>query len=178
MLLSVDVFDGVVGAMDPAAAGVPVVAQAAGPGSGQRRGPRISLRSRLTIVPCPEGLEGAHGPPLSVPVRDLSRGGIRFLLPRRLPLDTQFMLLLPRTANALSLSAEPSAAADVRPAGADVIAVECSVIYWQPLARDLFAIGGQFTRLLEGVAVPGAAPRVVLPDYEGETPADARRAAS
>ena len=49
------------------------------------------------------------------------------------------------------------------------LTVLCGVAYWQPLAKDLFAIGGQFLKLVKGVALPDIPPRIVLP---GEADAD------
>ena len=164
-----------------------------------RRDPRVLLSTRLNILPCPQGVEHGLGAPLSVPVRDLSRGGLRFLLPRRLPLDTQFIAVLPGAGHlaAVSVATEteacesplpvnpaewlkPDSSADESEAAAsDQFAVDptlpplmvlCGVAYWQPLAKDLFAIGGQFLRVIEGISVPDVEPRVVLP---GEADADA-----
>src|SRR5690242_2495057 len=88
MLLSEDVFEGIAQLLGGSVSTGPAAA-------GQRRGPRAVLDTRLTIVPCPDGPERAERG-LSVPVRDLSRGGLRFLHTERLPLDTPFVALLPR----------------------------------------------------------------------------------
>ena len=181
-MLSANLFEGVVSAMGAEWAAVT-------PSGGDRREPRVSAGGRVVIVPCPEGVDAGHKPPLSVPVRDLSRGGVRFLMPRRLPLDTQFVLLLPRIAEAPPAKAPAAGApAPKKTLAATPLAVECTVIYWQPLARELFAIGGQFTRVLSGAEfqAPAHAPRVVLPGHAAgdpgaeviETPAATRRAAS
>src|SRR4051794_15056366 len=86
MLLSEDVFEGIAqllgGSFAPR-------------GAGQRRGPRGTPDGRVTTPPPPPGPAHA-GPALSVPVRGLSRGGLRFLHSQRLPLDTPFVALLPR----------------------------------------------------------------------------------
>jgi hypothetical protein len=162
-----------------------------------RRDPRVLLSTRLDILPCPQGVEHGLGAPLSVPVRDLSRGGLRFLLPRRLPLDTQFIAILPGAGNLAHVSVAESATSEsplpvnpaewlrpessipepeAAPPGEESVdsnlpplMVLCGVAYWQPLAKDLFAIGGQFLRVIEGIAVPDIEPRVVLP---GEADAD------
>ena len=168
MLLSADVFDAVVARL---AAGPP------GGAGGQRRGPRSMLDTRLTIIPYPEGLGGQVGPPLSVPVRDLSRGGMRFLLPQRLPLDTPFVTLLPR-AHHTGVDESQDAPDPVEP---KPLAVLCAVAYWQPLAKDLFALGGEFTRVLSAVdrfEPPAAQPLIVLPELPvGEQPAGQSAAA-
>ena len=176
MMLSANLFEGVLAALGTHWAAVPP------PGS-DRRAPRVTAGGRVVIVPCPEGVHAGHKPPLSVPMRDLSRGGVRFLMPRRLPLDTQFVLLLPREAEPLAGKAGPAAK---KAAAAAPLAVECTVIYWQPLERELFAIGGQFTRVLSAAEfqAPAQAPRVVLPGHDASDPAAepaaaaARRAAS
>ena len=160
MLLANELFEEVLGTLT-ASAGVPAAAAATtGPtGGGKRREPRIPLNQRLTLFPFAPGAEGLAGydfprnakggleiplsDPLSVPVRDLSRGGLRFLMPRRLPLDTPFVLLLPRVQMAGSPMGRPTPTA-----------VECTVTYWQPIQRDLFGIGARFLRLLTGFARP------------------------
>jgi hypothetical protein len=164
MLLASELFDTILSTMSvrtgPGGLALPQT------GGGQRRGPRVPVASRLTVVPFAPGAEGLLGfdfprdadgllklplgDPQSVPVRDLSRGGVRFLMPRRLPLETPFVLMLPR-------SSDPSA---------DPVAVESSVTYWQPINRDLFAIGAQFHRVLEGFAAPSVTPAVVLPQLD------------
>ncbi len=169
MILGSNVFDAVVRSLEPDGA-----LQA----GGQRREPRVALHERLTILPCPEGVAAGFAPPLSVPVRDLSRGGVRILLPRRLPLDTQFVLLLPKPVGLLhagesaGASGEvervptvtvPRAAADGSNQTDEVVALLCTVTYWQPLAKDLFAIGGQFIQALDTLQAPADAPRLVLP---------------
>ena len=182
MMLSENLFEGVLTALGAEWAAV-------SPPGGGRREPRVSAGGRVVIVPCPEGVDAGQKPPLSVPMRDLSRGGVRFLMPRRLPLDTQFVLLLPRSAEAPHAKGPTAVAAAKKTASAAPLAVECTVIYWQPLARELFAIGGQFTRVLSGgeFQAPTHAPRVVLPGHAADDPgaeavktaaAAARRAAS
>lgn len=177
MLLSENVFDGVVSLLGSDSA------EAQG---GQRRKPRVTLRERLTLLPCPEGLAGPIGPPLSVPVRNVSRGGVRFLLPRRLPLDTQFILLLPRPNTYRLFPTRDEGAANFN--ADDTIAVLCAVAYWQPLGKDLFAIGAQFTHVLSSADLPPALsdlidslePRIVLAGMAGNESqaAELQRAAS
>ena len=166
MILSANTFDGVLRALgaDPASLSEP---------DGQRRAPRVSLGGRVVIVPCPEGVGGAHAAPQSVPMRDLSRGGVRLLMPRRLPLDTQFVLILPRSPEAPVKAAGDAMAARNQSTSAPApLAVECTVIYWQPLARELFAIGGQFTRVLSAAEfqVPAQPARLVLPGHAAGDP--------
>jgi hypothetical protein len=163
-----------------------------------RRDPRVLLSTRLSILPCPQGLEHGLGAPLSVPVRDLSRGGLRFLLPRRLPLDTQFVAILPGAGHLAHISAatEPGPSESplpvnpvewLQPEGPSPepktanpedeavnpdlppLMVLCGVAYWQPLAKDVFAIGGQFLRVIHGITMPDVEPRIVLP---GDSDAD------
>jgi hypothetical protein len=182
MMLSENLFDGVLTALGAEWSAV-------SPSGGGRRGPRVSAGGRVVIVPCPEGVDAGQKPPLSVPMRDLSRGGVRFLMPRRLPLDTQFVLLLPRSAEAPPAKGPTAVGAAKKTTPSAPLAVECTVIYWQPLARELFAIGGQFTRVLSGgeFQAPAHAPRLVLPGHAAGDPgaeavetaaAAARRAAS
>jgi hypothetical protein len=197
MLLAANVFNAVIDGLEFDAR--------RGPRSA-RRDPRVLLSTRLCILPCPQGVEHGLGAPLSVPVRDLSRGGLRFLLPRRLPLDTQFIAILPGAGHLAAVSAVESGPSEsplpvnpaewLQPEGAPPepeveegrekmglnlppLMVLCGVAYWQPLAKDLFAIGGQFLRVMEGITVPDVEPRIVLPgetDSPGGLAAASRRA--
>jgi hypothetical protein len=152
MLLSEDAFEGIAQLFGGSfAAGA----------AGQRRGPRATLDARLTIVPCPDGPDRAEQA-FSVPLRDLSRGGLRFLHNERLPLDTPIIALLPRPRQLGASAAEQP------------LAVLAVVAYWQPLARDLFALGAEFRRVLSGVDLSALQkqPTVVLPGLVGsERPA-------
>ena len=169
MLLASNVFNSVVNAME---------SDKDRRNQGARRDPRIAVTTRVTILPCPGGIGAGVGAPLSVPVRDLSRGGLRFLLPRRLPLDTQFVTLLPHPTD---LAAAMDGAVPPQPMMPDTVgqapgdsdqtvasfqplAILSGVAYWQPVAKDLFAIGGQFLQLLQGIQLPDGEPRIVLPD--------------
>ena len=167
MLLDANVFKGIVHSME---------SESRRGTRGQRREPRVLLCTRMTILPCPNGIEAGVGVPLSVPVRDLSRGGLRFLLPRRLPLDTQFVVLLPNLEEVLDKAVVDATELDAVTAAVTVgaqpqssphpehpLAMLCSVAYWQPLAKDVFAIGGQFMQPVATLKVPTIAPRIVLP---------------
>ena len=173
MLLPTEMFDQIVTTLNPARSAVPVA------GGGQRRSARTPLSTRLTIVPFATGAEGLAGfdfpidrsgslqiplaDPVSVPVRDLSRGGMRFMTPRRLALDTPFVLLLPASDTArVGIAAAP-------------IAIECTVTYWQPVQRDLFAIGAQFLRELKPFRIPTTPTTILLPGF-GAMPTDLRAA--
>jgi hypothetical protein len=92
----------------------------------QRRSPRVGLRAQGTIIPL---CESSQPTAISIEVRDLSPLGIGFLHERKMSLDEKFALVLPRTGDTPSV-------------------VLCAVAFWQPLARDLFAIGARFTRIL------------------------------
>jgi len=91
-----------------------------------RRSPRTGLRTSATIIPLSEG---SHPTAISVQVRDLSPAGIGFLHAQKMKLDEQFALILSRRDDTPSV-------------------VLCAVAFWQPLARDLFATGARFTRIL------------------------------
>jgi hypothetical protein len=113
-------------------------------GSEQRRQPRLGLRARATVIPLSEG---SHPAAITIQVRDISAAGIGFLHDKKMSLDEQFALVLPRTGDTPSV-------------------VLCSVAFWQPLARELYAIGARFIRVLrDGGAVP-------LPIQTGVAPAD------
>ena len=92
----------------------------------QRKQPRVGLRSRATIIPLSES---SSPTPVSIQIRDLSSSGIGFLHDRKMSLDEQFALVLPRNGDTPSV-------------------ILCSVAFWQPLARDLFAVGARFVRIL------------------------------
>lgn len=97
----------------------------------QRRTPRTRLTTHAALMPFSDrfALE-----PIIAPVRDISRGGFRFLHDAQVPLGEQFALVLPE--------------ANGRP-----IVILCTVTYWQPIAEELFAIGARFCRVLrEGEA--------------------------
>ena len=93
----------------------------------QRRGRRFAAESgtRVRLIPLTDSF--APGA-LDVALRDVSPGGAGFLYHGRIPLDEQFVLVLP--------SSEGE------------VAILCGVAYWQPVAKGLFAIGAKFTRVL------------------------------
>lgn len=175
MLLSAEMFDRVVTVLNPERSAVPMA------GGGQRKSPRVPITTRLTLVPFATGAEGLAGydfpldrsgslqiplaDPVSVPIRDLSRGGLRFMTPRRLALDTPFVLLLP----AFTPGSLPAGVS------APPLAIECTVSYWQPIQRDLFAIGAQFLRELKSFRAPATPPTILLPGF-GSMPAELRTA--
>jgi hypothetical protein len=105
---------------------VPPVAQnTAGPHE-QRRTPRTRASLQAALMPFSDrfALET-----IVAPIRDISRGGFGFLHERPVPLGEQFALVLPEQAGT-------------------PLVILCTVAYWQPLARDLFAIGARFCRVL------------------------------
>ena len=99
--------------------------------SEQRRQPRVALEADATIIPL--GYERPGATPIIA--RDLSSSGIGFLHNRQLALDEQFALVLPQI--------------DDNPA-----IVLCEVAFWQPLGREVFAIGGRFVRVLREANSP------------------------
>ncbi|MDB5354753.1 MAG: hypothetical protein JWN24_1206 [Phycisphaerales bacterium] len=101
-------------------------------GADQRRRPRAELDARVDLIPLSDQSNPAA---ISVKVRDLSPSGIGFLHDRQMALDEQFALLLPRDGDTPAV-------------------VLCTVAFWQPLARDLFAIGARFTRILRDGGIP------------------------
>jgi hypothetical protein len=91
-------------------------------GATDRRRPRAKAKTHVPVCPW-----DAPADALSVQIRDISTGGIGILFSRRMALDAQFVARLPRTQ------------------GGDALLL-CKVIYWEPLAENLFAIGAQFER--------------------------------
>jgi len=167
MLLSSEQFDSILTTLRTGRENEPAPAD----GGGLRKSPRVPVSTRLTLIPFASGAEDLAGfdfpldkegwlkiplaDPLSVPIRDISRGGLRFLSPRRLPLDTPFVLLMPPAGSAAGATDTP----------AQHLAIECMVTYWQPLKRDLFAIGAQYIRALAPFRPIAAAPTILLPGF-------------
>lgn len=58
-----------------------------------RRHPRLGIRIRTTVLPCPA--DGSYLPPEQAWVRDLSRGGAGLSMPVRWPPETRFGLVVP-----------------------------------------------------------------------------------
>ena len=95
-------------------------------GSDQRRRPRAELLARATLIPLRESSQPGN---LSVLIRNLSPTGLGFLHEQIMSLGEEFALVLPREGDTPAI-------------------VLCAVASWQPLARDLYSIGAQFTRIL------------------------------
>ena len=125
----------------------------------RRREPRVGVCANVTLVPLTEGEgngSGLSAGPIDVPLRDLSPGGFRFLHAEAIPLDTQFVALLPHADESLALL--------------------CRVAYYQPLGERLFAVGAKFVRVLRRPAGAGNDDAAIpLPSVP---PAPRRRAAS
>jgi hypothetical protein len=115
--------------------------------SDQRRQPRCDLKSRATIIPLSET---SHPGALTVLVRDLSPAGIGFLHERPMSLDEEFALVLPRSGDTPAI-------------------VLCSVACWQPLARDAYAIGARYMRILRDGGNP-ALPIEIDPTSQNFAP--------
>ena len=100
----------------------------------QRRATRVTAGPETVVRLIP--LTDAVAPgPIDISLRDVSPGGAGFVHPTSLPLDEQFVLVLPTQEGP--------------------IAILCAVAYWQPVADNLFAIGAKFNRVLRhGLAQP------------------------
>ena len=120
------------------------------PVGARRRGPRVDVRARVTVIPLTDSLATV---PFDVTLRDLSPGGVGFLHTDRFGLDQQFVILLPD--------------------GRESVAVLCEVAYYQPVATDAYSIGARFVRVLRR---PVAEQPVALPLTQPSLPS--RRAAS
>jgi hypothetical protein len=119
--------------------------------SDRRRSPRTQFEFDATLMPFSERFASEN---LEVPVRDISRGGFRFLHDRPLPLGEQFALLLPESTG--------------RP-----LVICCVVAYWQPVGENLFAIGARFCRVLRERQ---ADLNLLLQDADSGEPAEQRAA--
>jgi len=95
------------------------------PREADRRLPRVRLSSHLAIATWADPLS-----PLSVRVRDLSQGGLGILNSNRIALDEELVIRFPRPEGQTTL-------------------VLGKVVYWEPLAENLYCIGVQFERLLD-----------------------------
>lgn len=105
--------------------GITIVGEDVRLGPTDRRAPRYKTCTHVPVFPwdCPADA-------LSVRVRDISPGGIGILHSRRMALDSQFVVRLPRGENSSNY-------------------LLYTVVYWEPLAINLYAIGAQLDRLVE-----------------------------
>ncbi len=90
-----------------------------------RRSPRLKLSTNVALFPWASPADA-----LSVRIKDLSIGGIGILHSQRMSLDDQFVIRLPQS-------------------GSDSVLLMYTVVYWEPLAESLYAIGAQFERVVE-----------------------------
>lgn len=95
------------------------------PRESDRRSPRLRLSSHLSVA-----MWGDPLAPLSVRIRDLSQGGVGIFLSHRIGLDEKLVIRFSRPNGATAL-------------------VLGKVVYWEPLAENLYGIGVQFERLVE-----------------------------
>ena len=140
MQLSSELFEQIVTALSNA----PAVADEGAPaavGEQRRRGvPRVLAGegARVRLIPLTDSLAPDA---VDVTLHDVAPGGARFLYGSRIPLDQQFVLMLPGTDGP--------------------VAVLCGVAYWQPVAENCFAIGAKFNRVIRhGSAAGRRAPAV------------------
>jgi hypothetical protein len=91
---------------------------------GDRKAARVQLRTHVTLLPWNNPANA-----LSVRIRDLSTDGLGVLHTERLALDDQFIISFPT--------------------GEQTVMALYTIVYWEPLAEKLYAIGAQFDRLVE-----------------------------
>jgi hypothetical protein len=96
-------------------------------GSDKRRAHRVPVNNRVTIIP---DITGENPQAVGVELRDISPRGIGFLHSRALPSGGQFVLELPQTAG------EP-------------VRMLCSVVHSKPTNEGPFAVGAEFTCVLQ-----------------------------
>ena len=123
MELTADMFKGIVGTHRGGAS--------CGPDD-HRRASRTPTRVCATLLPFSDAFS-LHA--IRVPVRDVSRGGFRFLYDRPVALGESFALVLPET------SAPPTV-------------ILCTVANWEPLTANLYAIGARFAQVLRHPPAP------------------------
>jgi hypothetical protein len=92
------------------------------PWAADRRAPRVRLSSQLSVT-----MWADPSTELSVRVRDMSQGGIGLFHSQRIGLDEQIVIRLPQKNDASIL-------------------LLGTVVYWEPLAENLYGIGVQFDR--------------------------------
>jgi hypothetical protein len=95
------------------------------PRAADRRAPRVRLSSQLAVA-----MWSDPAFPLSVRIRDFSVGGVGLFHSQHIALDEQVVIRFPRRDN-------------------QTVLVLGTVVYWEPLAENLFGIGVQFERLVE-----------------------------
>jgi PilZ domain len=91
---------------------------------GDRRAPRLKLQTHVPVFPWSSPVDA-----MSVRIRDLSVGGIGILHSQRMALDSQFVVRMPTAADQHAL-------------------LVYTVVYWEPLAENLIAIGAEFERVI------------------------------
>jgi hypothetical protein len=106
---------------------ITIVGHDAPQSSGERRAPRVKLQTHVAVFPWSSPIDA-----LSVRVRDISIGGIGILHARRMALDEQFVASLPCGGDHAD----------------EHVLLLYTVVYWEPLAEDLFAIGARFERIV------------------------------
>jgi PilZ domain len=95
------------------------------PRQDDRRTPRFKLNTQVVMTSWADPKRT-----FGVRVDDLSIGGLGILHNQRVSLDEQIVVHLPRRDN-------------------ESLPVLCSVIYWEPIAENLFSIGAKFERVLD-----------------------------
>jgi hypothetical protein len=95
------------------------------PREADRRSPRLRLSSHLSVAMWSDPLA-----PLSCRIRDLSQGGVGLFHSHRIALDEEMVIRFPRSNGETAL-------------------VLGKVVYWEPLAENLYGIGVQFERMVD-----------------------------
>jgi len=90
-----------------------------------RRAPRLKADTHVAVYPWNSPIDA-----MSVRISNLSFGGLGLLHCQRMALDDQFVVGLPRS-------------------GGQEVLILCKVVYWEPLAENLYAVGAQFQRVVQ-----------------------------
>jgi hypothetical protein len=99
------------------------------PREADRRSPRVRLNSHLSVAMWSDPMA-----PLSMRIRDMSQGGIGIYHAERIGLDEQVVIRFPRK-------------------NGGSVPVLGTVVYWEPLAENLYGVGVQFDRQLEEIEI-------------------------
>jgi hypothetical protein len=94
------------------------------PEQGARRSQRFQLHTHVTLLPWNNSADA-----VGVRIRDLSTDGLGVLHNQRMSLDDQFVICFPR--------------------GEQTVLALYTIVYWEPLAENLYAIGAQFQEIVE-----------------------------
>jgi hypothetical protein len=102
-----------------------------------RRQPRVKLSTYVPVISWAD-----PSTKFGVRIRDISVGGVGIFHSERVPLDEQLVIRFPLK-------------------GDKTVLVMGTVVYWEPLAENLFGLGLQFERIVEEAEISEQSQRTV-----------------